>query len=90
MTLRLPGRSLVVAGLGLFTLAPMVFSISHADPGDPMPPSGAHVKCSVKSATVCSRADDAEIKSKPNLKDIPAKPTKPATKTAPSVVQPAG
>ncbi|SHR28970.1 arabinose efflux permease family protein [Mycobacteroides abscessus subsp. abscessus] len=49
------------------------------------------VRCSVRTTvTICAGGYDTQIRSHPNLKDIPALPTKPAKKTTPTVVEPRG
>ncbi|MUM24459.1 hypothetical protein FZI91_22525 [Mycobacterium sp. CBMA271] len=84
-------RTLFVLAVGIFAAAPAAFAVFHPAPAESTPLSIGNIKCSVHtSTTVCGGDHDAELHSKPNLKDIPAKPTKPAKKTGPTVVEPAG
>ncbi|AMT72023.1 MFS transporter [Mycobacteroides immunogenum] len=49
------------------------------------------VRCSVHTTvTICAGDYDTQIRSHPNLRDIPALPAKPTTKTRPTVVEPSG
>ncbi|WP_078279719.1 MFS transporter [Mycobacteroides franklinii] len=83
-------RAAASAAPALIAAVSMVIAALHAGPqtgsSSPTP-----VRCSVHTTvTICVGDYDTQIRSHPNLKDIPGLPAKPTTKTKPTVVEPSG